>query len=394
MTDLHTRIIHSGVDRDPHTGASSIPLYLASTYSQPDPEHFGAYDYTRSGNPTREALEKTLAELEGGAEACAFASGMAATSSVLLLFQPGDHLILSEDIYGGTFRVVSKLFSRWGLGASFVDTSDPRKVRAAITPQTKALFVETPSNPLLRITDLNEMTNIAQENGLLAIADGTFTTPYLQRPLEFGFDIVVHSATKFLSGHSDVLAGAAITRTKELGQRLRFVQNAFGAVLGVQDAWLLLRGIKTLGVRLAAAQETAGELARKLQAYPEIMRVNYPGLREHPGAAIHARQSDGGGAVLSFELTSEELAQEFLRHLKLPLLAVSLGGVESIVTYPVTMSHAAMPPAERALRGITGRLVRWSVGLESAADLLADIRQALDRAQDLIKIRCAHTYEI
>lgn len=394
MHDLRTKVIHAGIDRDPQTGASSVPIYLASTYSQPDPEQFGAYDYTRSGNPTREALEKTLAELEGGATACAFASGMAATSSVLLLFQPGDHLILSEDIYGGTFRVVSKLFSRWGLEASFVDTSDPAKVRAALKPNTKGLFIETPSNPLLRITDLGAMSTIAQENGLLAIADGTFATPYLQRPLEHGFDIVVHSATKFLSGHSDLLAGAAIAKTKELGTRLRFIQNAFGAVLGVQDAWLLLRGIKTLGVRLDAAQATAAELAAKLQTFPEIARVYYPGLKDHPGAAIHARQADGGGAVLSFELTSEELAQEFLRHLKLPLLAVSLGGVESIVSYPVTMSHAAMPPAERALRGITGRLVRWSVGLESARDLLADIRQALDRAQDLIRLRCAHSYDI
>lgn len=392
--DLRTRIIHAGTDRDPTTGASSIPLYQASTYHQPDPESFGAYDYIRSGNPTREALEKALAELEGGEVALAFASGMAATSSVLLLFQPGDHIIASLDLYGGTYRVLTKLFSRWGLSASFVDTSDSDNVRSLITAQTKAIFVETPSNPLLRITDLDAISTIAQEHGLLAIADGTFTTPFLQRPLEHGFDIVVHSATKFLNGHSDVLAGVAVARTAELGRRLKFIQNAFGAVLGVQDSWLLLRGLKTLGVRLAQEQTTALWLAEQLQTLPEVVRVYYPLLQDHPGRDIHARQASGGGAVLSFELTSGELALEFLRQLTLPLLAVSLGGVESIVTYPVTMSHAAMPPAERALRGITDRLVRISVGLEAGEDLLADIRRALLLAAETVRANCSRFYEI
>lgn len=377
-----TQIVHAGVDRDPVTGASSVPIYLASTYAQEDIGKSREYDYTRSGNPTRAALEKALAELEGGAAGFAFASGMAATSSVLLLFQPGDHLVVSEDVYGGTFRVLTRLFSRWGLSASFVDTTDPDKVRAAITDRTRALFIETPSNPLLRITDLRKMAQIAHECGLLAIADGTFATPYLQRPLEYGFDIVIHSATKFLSGHSDVLAGAAVVREAELGRRVGFIQNAFGAVLGVQDCWLLLRGLRTLGVRIEAAQQTALIVARELTTMPGIARVYYPLLENHPGREVHQAQAGGGGAVISFELASEALARAFLGAMRLPLLAVSLGGVESILTYPVTMSHAAMPEAERMRRGITGALVRLSVGLEASDDLLADIRQALAKATE------------
>jgi cystathionine beta-lyase len=375
--DFQTKIIHAGVDRDPVTGASSVPLYLASTYHQTDPEQLGAYDYTRSGNPTREALEKAIAELDGGAAGFAFASGMAATSSVLLLFQPGDHLVVSEDVYGGTFRVLTKLFSHWGLSVTFADTTRPEAVRAAITDKTRALFIETPSNPLLKITDLNAIVEIARERNLLTIADNTFATPYLQRPLEFGFDIVVHSATKFLNGHSDVLAGLAVVRTPELAKRLKFIQNAFGAVLGVQDAWLLLRGMKTLGVRLEAEQKTAETVARALLTLPQVRKVHYPLLEGHPGRDIHRAQASGGGAVISFELEDEAQTRAFLKKVHLPLLAVSLGGVESILTYPATMSHAAIPREERERLGITGSLVRLSVGLESADDLLADIHQAL-----------------
>ena len=380
--DLSTRIVHAGVDRDPATGASSVPLYQASTYSQVDPEKPGGYDYVRSGNPTRAALEKALAELEGGETALAFASGMAAVSSVLMLFQPGDHLIVGMDIYGGTYRVLTRLFSRWGLKSSFVDTTDLEAVRSAATPETRAIWLETPSNPLLKITDLAAVASFARERGLMAIADGTFTTPFLQRPLEHGFDLVVHSATKFLNGHSDVLAGAAVAGSPELGRRLKFIQNAFGAVLGVHDSWLLLRGLKTLGARLAAEQATAHWLAERLRELPEVTRVHYPLLADHPGREIHLRQASGGGAVLSFELSGAALARSFLRRLKLPLLAVSLGGVESIMTYPATMSHASMPAEERERRGITDRLVRMSVGLEAGSDLLEDVRQALRPGPD------------
>jgi cystathionine beta-lyase len=372
-----TRVIHGGRDRDPHTGASGIPIYQVSTFHQPDPEHLGAYDYARSDNPTREALEHTLAQLEGGARGLAFASGMAATSSALLLFQAGDHLVVGRDIYGGTYRVLTTIFKRWGLDVSFVDSADPDAVRRAVKPATRGLFVETPANPLLQITDLRAMAAIAREHGLLAITDNTFMTPHLQRPLDLGFDIVVHSATKFLGGHSDLIAGVAVTRDAELGKRLKAVQNSFGAILGPQDAWLTLRGVKTLAVRLEAQQRAAGEIARWLLARPEVRRVHYPGLASHPGAEVHASQARGAGAVLSFELADGPTAVAFMKRVRLPLVAVSLGGVESILSYPATMSHAAMPREERLARGITDGLVRLSVGLESAEDLIADLEQAL-----------------
>ena len=373
-----TRLIHSGKDRDPFTGASSIPIYQVSTYHQTDPEHLGPYDYARSDNPTREALEQTLAQLEGGARGLAFASGMAATSSALLLFQPGDHLVVGRDIYGGTYRILTTVFHRWKLDVTFVDAADPELVRRAIRPETRGLFVETPANPLLQITDLRAMAALAREHNLIAITDNTFMTPYLQRPLELGFDIVVHSATKFLGGHSDLIAGAAVVREESLGRRLRSIQNAFGAILGPQDSWLVLRGIKTLAVRLDAQQRAADQIARWLAARPEVRRVYYPGLEKHPGNATHASQANGAGAVLSFELADGPTAVAFLKRTKLPLVAVSLGGVESILSYPATMSHAAMPKPERLARGITDGLVRLSVGLEDVADLIADLQSALE----------------
>lgn len=375
-----TRLIHSGRDRDPHTGASSIPIYQASTFHQPDPEHLGAYDYARSDNPTREALEHTIAELEGGARGLAFASGMAATSSALLLFQPGDHLVVGRDTYGGTYRILTTVFKRWKLDVTFVDSTDPDNVRRAITPATRGLFVESPANPLLTVTDLRAMAALAREHNLLAITDNTFMTPHLQRPLDLGFDLVVHSATKFLGGHSDLIAGLAVTREAELGRKLKAIQNSFGAILGPQDAWLVLRGIKTLGVRLDAQQRTAGALASWLQLRPEVRRVLYPGLETHPGHAVHAQQARGGGAVISFELADGPAAVAFMKRVRLPLVAVSLGGVESILSYPATMSHAAMPREERHARGITDGLMRLSVGLESADDLASDFEAALDAA--------------
>jgi cystathionine beta-lyase len=305
---------------------------------------------------------------------------MAAISSTLLLFEPGDHIIVSEDVYGGAYRVLTTVFRRWGLDVTFVDTGDAERVRAAVTPKTRALYVETPSNPLLKISDLAALAVVARERELLTIIDNTFMTPYLQQPIALGFDIVLHSATKFLGGHSDLIAGLAVTRTEEWGRKLKILQNSVGAILGPQDAWLLLRGIKTLAARLDQQQRTAAEIAQRLVALPGIRCVHFPGLADHPGRAVHERQARGPGAVVSFELVSEEIAKSFLRALRLPLLAVSLGGVESIVSYPATMSHAAMPRAERERRGITGALVRLSVGLESAVDLVADIEQALAQA--------------
>ena len=376
--NAHTRLIHSGADRDPHTNASSVPIYQVSTYHQPDPEHLGPYDYARSDNPTREALERSMAELEGGARGLAFASGMAATTAVLMLFQPGDHLVVGRDIYGGTYRVLTTVFHRWKLAVTFVDSTRPERVRAAIRPETRGLFVETPSNPLLQITDLRAMAELAREHKLLAITDNTFMTPYLQRPLALGFDIVVHSATKFLGGHSDLIAGVAVAREAAVGNRLRAIQNACGAILGPQDSFLVSRGLKTLAVRLDAQQRTAGLVARWLLTRAEVRHVYYPGVEEHAGHKVHAGQAGGPGAVLSFELADGPTAVAFLKRTTLPLVAVSLGGVESILSYPATMSHAAMPRTERLARGITDGLVRLSVGLESADDLIADLGTALD----------------
>jgi cystathionine beta-lyase len=379
--NYRTRLIHAGRDRDPHTGASSIPIYQTSTFAQADPEHLGRYDYSRSDNPTREALEETIAALEGGARGLAFASGMAATSSVLLLFRPGDHLVVGEAVYGGTYRVLQGLFHQWQLDVSFVDTQNPDAVRLAIRPSTRALFVETPANPLLQITDLRAMAALATEHGLLSIVDNTFMSPYLQRPIECGFDIVVHSATKVLGGHSDLIAGLVVARTEEVGRRLKAIQNAFGGILGPMDSWLTLRGIKTLGVRMDAQQEAANVIARWLREQPEVRRVYYPGLPDHPGREVHCGQASGAGAVISFELSDGPTAVAFLKRVQLPLVAVSLGGVESILSYPATMSHAALPPAERHARGISDGLVRLSVGLEDAGDLIADLRDALARSE-------------
>jgi cystathionine beta-lyase len=378
--DLTTLLVHGGENREDGFGDLTPPIHQSSTYAQDAPDRFGRYDYSRSGNPTREAVESAIAALEGGARGLAFASGMAAISSALLLFSPGDHLIASRDLYGGAYRVLTTLFARWGLETTFVDMADVEAMRRAVTPRTKAVYVESPSNPLLTITDLTAVAALARERGLVSIIDNTFMTPFLQRPIALGFDIVLHSATKFLGGHSDVLAGLAVTAEAGLGTRLKTIQNAFGAVLGPQDSWLLLRGMRTLAVRLAAEQTTAETLAAWLAGRPEVRRVFYPGLAAHPGRDVHFRQADGAGAVVSFELQSPAAAHAFMRALTLPKLAVSLGGVESILSYPATMSHAAMPPAERAARGISDALVRLSVGLESARDLLEDLGQALAAA--------------
>jgi len=379
--DIETSLVHAGLEESAFPRASSVPIYQASTFPQTDPEKFGPFEYARSGNPTRCALERAIASLEGGETGLAFASGIAAVASTFMLFKPGDHVVACEDIYGGAYRLLSTLFARWGLLADFVDATDPGAMREAIRPETVALYVESPSNPLLAVTDLRAIAALAREKGLLAIIDNTFMTPYLQRPLELGFDITLHSATKFLGGHSDLVAGLAVTASGPLGKRLMGIQNAFGAVLGPQDSWLTLRGIRTLAVRMEAQQKSAMRIAEWLRGQEGVLRVNYPGLPDHPGHAVHAGQAAGPGAVLSFELDSPDVAKAFLRAARLPLLGVSLGGVESILSYPATMSHAAMPAAERGRRGISDGLVRLSVGLESAEDLIQDMERALAGAR-------------
>ncbi|MFO7262611.1 MAG: cystathionine gamma-synthase [Bacillaceae bacterium G1] len=372
-----TRALHVQGMIDPATGAASTPIYQASTFHQPDVEHPPLYDYARSGNPTREALERAIAEMEGGDAGFAFASGMAAISSVFAIFSSGDHLIVPEDVYGGTYRVLTQVFPRFGIQVSFVDTTDLEQVAAAIRPETRGIYVETPSNPTLKITDLAGIVRLAREHGLVTMIDNTFMTPYFQRPLELGFDIVIHSATKFLGGHSDVLAGLVAVRGKDLARKIYQVQNGFGAVLGVHDAWLVLRGMKTLAVRMRQAQDNAMQLARWLASHPAVQRVYYPGLADHPGRDIHERQSTGYGAVLSFDVGSRERALQVMRRVRIPLVAVSLGAVESILSYPAAMSHAAMPREVRLARGIGDGLLRYSVGLERVDDLIADLAQAL-----------------
>jgi cystathionine beta-lyase len=374
--DYATKIVHTGHETDPYTGASTVPIYQVSTFDQNHPGD-RRYEYGRGDNPTRHAVEKAVAALENGAAGHAFASGMAAISSVLLLFRPGDHLVVCEDVYGGTYRVLTTLFARWGLEVTFADFSDPERVRAALRPTTRGLFAETPSNPILKITDLEAVAAIARERGIPAIIDNTFMTPYLQRPLDHGFDIAIHSATKFLGGHSDLIAGLVVSRESSWGERVGVVQRSFGAILGPQDSFLLHRGLKTLAARMDAQQRSAEAIAGSLGALPGVTRVLYPTLPGHPGRDVHRRQASGGGAVISFELEDGRAAQRLLRRVTLPLVAVSLGGVESILSYPATMSHAAMPPEERHRRGISDGLVRLSVGLESPGDLLADLERAL-----------------
>ena len=373
-----TQLIHGSHTFDPATGALGVPVYQTSTFAQHSVDSFGKYDYARSGNPTRDALEEAIARLEGGSRAFAFASGMAAICSTFLLFAPGDHLVVCEDVYGGTFRALTRLFGQWGLTVTFVDATDNGAIEAAVRPETKALYLETPSNPLLKITDLRGAVAIAKAKGLLTLVDNTFMTPYLQRPLELGCDIVLHSGTKFLNGHSDVICGFAVVKDSDLGNRLGFIQNAFGAILGPQDCWLVLRGLRTLKVRMEESQRNARKLAAWLSDQPRVTRVYYPGLAVHPGSAVHQGQSDGPGAVLSFELDSFDLTRRLLEGVELAAFAVSLGGVESILSYPARMSHAAMPPEERAARGISDTLMRLSVGLEDPDDLIADFDRLIN----------------
>jgi len=372
-----TLILHNGNELDPHTGALSIPVYQASTYHQHDVDQPGRYEYSRSGNPTREALENTLAALEGGTRAFAFSSGMAATSSSLAILEQGDHVVATADIYGGSHRILSRFFTKFGITTTFVDMSRLENIEQAIKPNTRTLFLESPSNPLLKVTDLHGAVAIARKHGLITMIDNTFMSPYFQRPLEFGVDIVIHSATKFLGGHSDVIGGAVITKSEHLASQIKFVQNGFGAILGPQDCWLLLRGIKTLKARMELQQQSAMEIAQWLKQQWWVTTVYYPGLPDHPGHDILKSQATGFGAVLSFKTDTVERARQIMKQVKIWSVAVSLGGVESILSYPVTMSHAAIPPADRERLGITDNLIRLSVGLEEASDLIEDLAGAL-----------------
>ncbi len=379
---IETSLIHAGV-RDGYSnkkGAVNVPIYLSSTFHQESIDEFGEYDYARSGNPTRDALEKAIAELEGGVRAHAFSSGIAAVSGALMLLSQGDHIVMTEDVYGGTYRFVTKVLPRFGISHTFVDFSDLAAVEAAITPTTKLLYIETPSNPTLGITDIRGVVELAKQHQCLTFLDNTFMTPLHQRPLELGVDVVIHSATKFLSGHSDIIAGLTVTADEKLGEDLYFIQNSFGNILGVQDSFTLLQNIKTTDVRFSRSAQSAQKIAEFLATHTLVEQVYYPGLSSHPGYDIHQCQSTSSGAVLSFRLPNYASAKALVEAMKIPVFAVSLGGVESILSYPAKMSHAAMEAEERAKRGITDGLLRFSVGLEHVDDLIADFAQALEVA--------------
>ncbi|MCH7322538.1 aminotransferase class I/II-fold pyridoxal phosphate-dependent enzyme [Solibacillus sp. MA9] len=382
---LETALIHGAI-REGYVdkkGAVNVPVYLSSTFHQESIDEFGEYDYARSGNPTRAALEMAIAELEGGNRGFAFSTGMAAVSACFMILSAGDHIVITEDVYGGTYRFVTKVLPRYGITHTFVDFTDVEAVKAAVTPETKLIYMETPSNPTLGIIDIRAVVDIAKQHGAMTFLDNTFMTPLHQRPLDLGVDVVIHSATKFLSGHSDILAGLVVTKDGELGNQIYFIQNSFGSVLGVQDSFTLIQNMKTTAVRFNEQTRVAGRIAEFLEQQPLVEKVYYPGLASHPGAAIHNGQSTSTGAVLSFSLPSYAVAKAFVDAMQIPVFAVSLGGVESILSYPAKMSHAAMEPEERAKRGITDGLLRFSVGLENEDDLLEDFAQALAVASNV-----------
>lgn len=374
---IETKLIHGGVDGDQATGAVNVPIYQTSTYRQAGLGENTGWEYSRTGNPTRAALEALIAELEGGVAGFAFASGMAATSTVLSLFKAGDRIIISSNVYGGTFRVLDKVFKNLGIHYSIEDTTNLETLETKITPDVKAFFVESPANPLLTVTDLSAVAQIAKNHGLLTIVDNTFMTPYLQRPLELGADIVVHSATKYLGGHSNLVAGLAVTSNKELADRLAFAQNAVGAVLGPFDSFLLIQGIKTLGVRLDRHTENALRIARYLETSEAVKKVYYPGLPTAQGYEINKRQAKNGGAMISFELNGNYDVRKFFKGLKLISLAESLGGVESLVCHPATMTHASIPKEIREKVGGADGLIRLSVGIEKVDDLILDLNSGI-----------------
>ncbi len=375
-----TRAIHAGQSPDPTTGAVMPPIYAVSTYAQQSPGVHKGFEYSRTQNPTRMAWERCIADLESGSRGFAFASGMATTATLLELLDSGDHVVAMDDLYGGSFRLFESVRRRSAaLDFSFADLSDPKAAAAAIQPRTRMIWIETPSNPLLKLVDLAAIAEIARARKILVVVDNTFATPWIQRPLEHGTDIVMHSATKFLNGHSDMIGGVAVVRDAELGERIAFLQNAIGAVAGPFDSFLALRGLKTLPLRMRQSSESALAIATRLERHPAVERVIYPGLASHPQRALAERQMpNGGSGIVTFFLKGGlAAARRFLERLEVFTLAESLGGVESLVDHPAIMTHASVPPDARAKLGISDSLVRLSVGIEDAADLIADLEAAL-----------------
>lgn len=382
-TALHmkfgTKTIHAGVHPDPVTGAVMTPIYQTSTYAQSAPGDHKGYEYARTQNPTRTVLENNLAALENGKHGICFGSGLAAMDAVLKLLNPGDEVVSTNDLYGGSYRLMTKVYERYGIKSTFVDFNDLDAVRAAISGQTKLLWVETPTNPMLNIVDIEAVCRIAREKGILSCVDNTFASPYLQNPLDMGADIVLHSATKYLGGHSDVVLGALVTSSDELAEQFHFFQNAVGAVPGPQDCFLVLRGIKTLHLRVERACQNAAQIAEVLKGTEKVGHVYYPGFANHPGHAIAKKQMRYFGGMVSFDLKDDrfDLAVKVLSNTKIFTLAESLGGVESLIGHPASMTHASIPREERLKVGLTDSLIRLSVGVEDADDLVQDLKQAL-----------------
>ena len=378
---LNSKLIHGGIDGDELTGAVNIPIYQTSTYKQSGLGVHKGYEYSRTGNPTRAALEKLIADLEEGSTGFAFASGMAAITAVFSLFHSGDKIIISSNVYGGTYRVLDKIFSNFGIGYKIIDTTDLLLLEHEISNDVKAILIESPANPLLTITDIRAVADIAKRHGILSIIDNTFMTPYLQRPLSLGIDVVLHSATKYLGGHSDVIGGLVVVNNDALAEKIHFIQNATGGILQPFDSFLLIRGIKTLGLRMERHSENALIVAKFLQGHNAVRKVYYPGLQNHPGYEINRNQAESGGGMISFELDSGYDLKIFFESLKLVTLAESLGGVESLICHPATMTHASIPFEIRQKVGITDNLIRLSVGIEDSLDIVDDLQNAIQKSK-------------
>jgi cystathionine gamma-synthase len=376
---IDTLLAHAGLCADEKTGAISTPIYQTATFRHPALGKSTGYDYSRSGNPTRHVLETIMARLEEGNCGFAFSSGMAALTAVMMLFSSGDHLILSDDLYGGTYRLMEKVFRPLDIAVSYIDVSSESAIVDAIIPgRTRAILLETPTNPLMKIADLGLIVSIARRNGLMTIVDNTFMTPYFQRPIPLGIDLVVHSGTKYLGGHNDLLSGIVVTRTPELSERMALIQKTTGAVLGPYDSWLMLRGIKTLSVRLRQQEQSTLRIAEWLREHPLVRQVYYPGLPDHPGHGIHRKQASGYGAVLSFRVRDQRLVEQVINHVRVISFAESLGGVETLITYPAVQTHGDIPAEMRERIGVTDDLLRLSVGIEDTNDLLNDLKQAME----------------
>ncbi len=373
-----TKAVHAGQSPDPSTGAVMTPVFLTSTYAQEELGKHKGYEYSRVSNPTRTALEKNIAALENASEGLAFASGMAAIDALFRLLLPGEHVIVSNDVYGGTYRIAKMVLEHYGLQFSFVDTTSLKNVEAVLQPNTKMVYIETPTNPTMAITDLSAIVKCAKKNKLISVVDNTFATPYLQQPLELGIDISLHSVTKYLNGHSDMLGGFIATNNKTITEKLRFLQKAVGGIMSPFDAWLCLRGTKTLAVRMRQHCESAKIIAEWLTKQKKITKVNFPGLKNHPQHSLAKKQMKDFGGMISFDLGNLNNAKKFLKHVELCTLAESLGGVETLISHPASMTHGSIPKEQRIKNGVTDGLVRISVGIEDVDDILADLKQALN----------------